>query len=168
MLGSASLIVEGFGGTEMEYVVWFSIGLAAIAMFVLVFVWPMTLYNLFWVAVTNRTATLPVYYQKAGFPRVIYYSVKGNIRIVYGVLCLTCALSLHLAVADLIMNGCSDCYATPFQKYTLLTFTATLFAIALSGQWLVGRVNYSDLHQEGGLFFWRGLIRRILPNARKT
>lgn len=168
MLGSASPFVEGFGGTEMEYVVWFSIGLAGIAMFVLVFVWPMTLYNLFWVAVTNRTATLPVYYQMAGFPRVIYYSVRGKTRVIYGVLCLTCALSLHLAVADLIMNSCGSCYATPFQKYTLLTFVATLFIIALSGQWVVGRVNYSELHQEGGLFFWKGLIRRLLLNARNS
>ena len=152
----------------MEYVVWFSIGLAGIAMFGLVFVWPMTLYNLFWVAVTNRTATLPIYYQMAGFPRVIYYSVRGTTRIIYGVLCLTCALSLHLAVADLIMNSCGSCYATPFQKYTLLIFVSTLFAIALSGQWVVGRVNYSELHQEGGLFFWKGLIRRLLLNARNS
>ena len=49
-----------------------------------------------------------------------------------------------------------------------LNFLATLFTIALSGQWVVGRVNYSELHQEGGLFFWKGLIRRLVPNARKS
>lgn len=137
----------------MDYIVWISIALACVLLFGLVFVWPMTLYNVFWVAVTNRAASLPIYYQKAGFPQASYYSFGGSVRIVYGLLCLTSSLSLHIAVIDLIMNSCSSCYATPIQKYSLLTWLATVWILALSGQWVMSYAKYAELDQDGELFF---------------
>lgn len=145
----------------MEYVVWFSIGLAFLAAFILVFVWPMTLYNVFWVSVTDTTTSLPIYKQAAGNPGLIYYVVNGKARVLYGVLCLISALSIHLTVGSFIWFRSDDEYATTFQSYSIMTWVVSNFIMALGGQIFAGRINYHEIDQDGGMFFWKGLFRRL-------
>ncbi len=151
----------------VEYVLWFSIGLWFIAAFILIFVWPMSMYNAFWVAVTNDTATLPVFSASAGAPRVVFYAVKGKTRTAYGLLCLASALSVQLAFASFIFYGGDDGYATPFQKYTLLIWVATNSVFIIGGLAASRRFNYSEIDQNGELFFWMGMFRRLRSMVRK-
>ena len=152
----------------MEYLIWFFIGLSWLLIFGLVAVWPMSLYNTFWLSVSNRNSSLPFYHGQGGGPGgVTFYYIDGPKRVIYGVLSLVCGLSLQLFAFDFVANFCASCYATPLQRYAIFCWLASLFAIAIWGQYYKSRRSYSESDQDGELFFWRGFCQNLVSMLSK-